>query len=82
MVQARHAISVLEDLNNRGEADAATLVWAYLGTGDNKKALDWLEKAYSQHSDTLTTLRVEPAFDPLRNDPRFQDLLRRVRLDQ
>jgi hypothetical protein len=48
--------------------------------GNKDEALAWLEKAYSQHSNVLTTLKVEPAFDPLRSDPRFQDLLRRVGL--
>ena len=42
--------------------------------------MDWLEQAYVQHSNTLVTLKVEPRFDPLRSDARFQDLLRRVRL--
>jgi hypothetical protein len=48
--------------------------------GNKEEALADLEKAYSERGNILTTLRVEPAFDPLRSDPRFQDLLRRVRL--
>jgi len=47
---------------------------------DRQKALDWLEKAYAQHSNVLATLKVEPAYDSLREEPRFQDVLRRVRL--
>lgn len=50
--------------------------------GEKDQAFAWLEKAYSQHSNALTKLKVEPAYDPLRGDPRFQDLLRRVRLAQ
>jgi hypothetical protein len=41
-----------------------------------------LEKAYAQHSNGLTSLKVEPAYDPLRGDPRFQELLQRVGLAQ
>lgn len=41
----------------------------------------WLEKAYTEHSDTLAILKVEPGFDSLRSDPRFQDLMRRVGLE-
>jgi hypothetical protein len=52
----------------------------YLGLGDKDEAFAWLERVYSQHSNVLTTLKVDPHFDPLRSDPRFQDLLRRVGL--
>lgn len=48
--------------------------------GDKDKALDWLEQAYDDRDDTLPSMKVEPAFDTLRSDPRFQDLLRRVGL--
>ena len=44
------------------------------------KALAWLQKAKQEHSPALSTLKVEPGLDPLRNDPRFQDVLRRVGL--
>jgi hypothetical protein len=50
--------------------------------GDKEEALADLEKAYSAHFGFLTTLKVEPAFDPLRSDTRFQDLLRRVGLTE
>lgn len=57
-------------------------VAAYVGMGDKDQAFTWLEKAYALHSNTLTLLKVEPGLDPLRSDPRFQDLLRRVGLAQ
>jgi len=52
----------------------------YAGLRDNDQAFFWLEKAYQERSDGLTYLNVEPTFDPLRSDARFQDLLRRVGL--
>jgi hypothetical protein len=50
----------------------------YVGLDDKQKALDSLEKACAMHSNLMTSLKVEPAFDPLRRESRFQDLMRRV----
>ncbi len=51
-----------------------------VGLKDNDCAFEWLEKAYQQHSDQITYIGKDPRFDPLRSDPRFQDLLRRIGL--
>jgi len=80
--QARRELEKLEKLSRHGPVDHVTMLWAHLGVGDKEEALADLEKAYSEHFSILTTLKVEPAFDPLRSDPRFADLLRRVGLAQ
>jgi TolB-like protein/DNA-binding winged helix-turn-helix (wHTH) protein/Tfp pilus assembly protein PilF len=49
--------------------------------GERSKALDALEKAFDQRSLSMTELAVEPAFDSIRSEPRFQALLRRVGLE-
>jgi tetratricopeptide (TPR) repeat protein len=54
----------------------------YLGLGDKEQTFAWLEKAFQDRSFLLIWLKVEPQFDALRQDPRFQDLLRRVGLPQ
>jgi hypothetical protein len=72
----------LEELNRHQQIDPAPFVWAYIGMGNKDQAFAWLEKAYSQHSYALITLKVEPGYDSLRSDPRFQDLMRRVGLAQ
>jgi serine/threonine protein kinase/tetratricopeptide (TPR) repeat protein len=52
----------------------------YVRLGDHDKSLEWLRKAYDRHSEHLVTLKVDPLLDPLRSDPRFQDLQRRMGL--
>ena len=80
--RARRELEKLEKLSRHEQVDPVTMLWAHLGLGDKEEALADLDKAFSGHFGILTTLKVEPAFDPLRSDPRFQDLLRRVGLTQ
>jgi hypothetical protein len=54
----------------------------HVGLGENDQALNWLEKAYEERFNRLAYLRREPTWDPLRSDPRFADLLRRINLPQ
>jgi TolB-like protein/DNA-binding winged helix-turn-helix (wHTH) protein/Tfp pilus assembly protein PilF len=79
---AQQALASLLAGNRRQELDAVTIAIAYVWMENKDQALTWLEKAYSQHSNSLVELKVDPRYDPLRTDPRFQDLLRRVGLDQ
>jgi len=80
--QARHAIEKLLEMDQNQQLDPATLMWAYLGMGDTQQTFAYLEKAYAEHSNILVSLKVEPCFDPLLGDPRFQELLRQVGLAQ
>jgi len=78
--KAHRALSNLIELNSNHLIDPMLVAWAYLGLSDKENALAWLEKAYTQHSIELVTLKVNPGYDPLRSDPRFQRLLRKVGL--
>lgn len=51
-----------------------------VGLGDHDRAFEWLEKGFEERAALLVTLKVDPVFDPLRGDPRFTDLIRRMRL--
>jgi hypothetical protein len=79
------ALRALEELKRRQKTSyvpTAAFVNAYLGLDDKEQAFVWLEKAYDEKSNMLQLLKVHPYFDPVRDDPRFADLIRRVGLDQ
>jgi TolB-like protein/DNA-binding winged helix-turn-helix (wHTH) protein/Flp pilus assembly protein TadD len=78
--EARHAIQELLRLSEREPLQARVFAWSYAGVGDTAQTLAWLEKAYAEHSGELVALKVSPAYDFLREDPRFQRLLERVGL--
>ena len=77
------ALRLLGELKKRqqtGYVPAGAFVNAYLGLGDNDEAFAWFERAYEEQSNILIYIKVFPLYDPLRGDPRFQDLVRRVGL--
>ena len=77
------ALRLLAELNGQsktGYVPSGTFVNAYLGLGENEQAFAWLERAYKEQSNILQFLKIHPYFDPLRTDPRFADLVRRVGL--
>ena len=53
---------------------------AYVGLGDRDHAIEWLRRAAQKRSRYLVLLKLHPSFDPLRSDPRFQALLRELRI--
>jgi TolB-like protein/DNA-binding winged helix-turn-helix (wHTH) protein/tetratricopeptide (TPR) repeat protein len=77
------ALEILNDLNNRlnnGFLNASEIALVYIGLGDKDQAMTWLEKAYGERFNPSVLIR--PSFDPLRSDPRFQNLLRRIGLSR
>lgn len=79
------AFRLVNELKRRQQTTyipAGAFINPYLGLGDYDQALIWFERAYEEKSNILQWLKVHPFFDPLRDDPRFKDLLHRVGLDQ
>jgi TolB-like protein/Tfp pilus assembly protein PilF len=78
------ALRLLAELKKRkseGYVPAGAFVNAYLGLGENEEAFAWLEQAYKEQSNMLQFVKVHPFFDPIRSDPRFANLVRRVGLE-
>lgn len=59
-----------------------TLLIAYSGTGEKERLIELLLRAYSVHSNAVVQMKVDPMYDPIRDDPRFEDLLRRIGLQR
>jgi len=77
---ARKTLADLKHLAQTRYVSAIYFACVYTGLGDNKMALDWLDKAYKERNDRLVYLNVDPMADPLRSEPRFHDLMKRLRL--
>jgi TolB-like protein/DNA-binding winged helix-turn-helix (wHTH) protein/Flp pilus assembly protein TadD len=80
--EARRALAKLEQVSGSRADRTTTLLIAYSGTGQKERAIELLERAYSEHSNAVVQMKVDPMYDPMRSDPRFEDLLRRVGLEQ
>jgi tetratricopeptide (TPR) repeat protein len=57
-----------------------TIAEHYLEAGDSDRALEWLERAFEDHHPSLPSIAAYLLWDPVRSDPRFQDLLSRLNL--
>ena len=67
--------------SKQSHVSPASVTLIYIGLGDHVRALDWLEKAYEERDHSLVTLKADPAYNPLRGNPKFAALLRRVKLE-
>ena len=72
----------LKEVSKRGYVSPYNIAQIYALLGDYNQAIDWLEQAYNGRDSKLTYVKVEPAFDGLRSDSRFQKLLQRLGLPQ
>jgi hypothetical protein len=70
----------LEELSKRIYVPPFSIGLIYTALGESTEAFEWFEKAYVAQNEWVNWLKVAPEVDSLRADPRFQDLLRRLRL--
>jgi tetratricopeptide (TPR) repeat protein len=79
------AEKVLVDLKERSTQHYVApfdIAVIYVGLGAKTPTFEWLDKAYEDHSSWLTWIKVDPRFDSIRDDPRYHDLLRRMKLPE
>ena len=76
--EARAVLEGLLKLSTEGYVPPYFVALIYNGLGERDEALAWLERGFEQRDPFVTFLKVEPKWNNLRDDPRFQDLLRRV----
>ena len=70
----------LDEIAKHNTETAYRLAVAYTDLGRNDEAISLLQKCFAARDDRLMWIKVEPRLDPLRGDPRFQDILRQMRL--
>jgi TolB-like protein/Tfp pilus assembly protein PilF len=76
--EAEKVLGDLEELSKRKYVRASDFAMICASLGRTDQAFQWLDKAYQERELQLVSLKVSKVFDPLRSDPRFQDLLRRM----
>jgi len=77
---ARKTIAKLQEHVQKNGVGRYEIALVYAGLGKKPEAFKWLEEALAAHDVGLLYLKVDPCLDPLRSDPRFDDLVRRVGL--
>jgi tetratricopeptide (TPR) repeat protein len=76
--EALKVLDQLKELSKRRYVSAYWIAQIYAALGEKEQAFEWLRKAYEERSVWMVYLKVDPGLDPLRSDPRFQELVRRM----
>jgi TolB-like protein/Tfp pilus assembly protein PilF len=78
-MEAEKILGQLKELSKERYVSAYSVALVYLGLGNKEEALRWLEKSYQDRTgNDLVYFRVEPLLDPLRGEPRFEELVTKV----
>jgi len=79
--EAEKLLARLHRLYRESYVSPVQMAWVYIGLNDKDRALDWLEQAYEESAGWLCLIKVEQIYSPLRTDPRFQALLKKMNLE-
>jgi serine/threonine protein kinase/tetratricopeptide (TPR) repeat protein len=80
-IEAQQVLDELQQLSRKRHVSPMLGALIAIGMGEHERALGYLEQGYADRAQMMSELKAEPAFDPLRTDPRFADLLRRIGLE-
>jgi TolB-like protein/Tfp pilus assembly protein PilF len=76
--RAEQMLRELEEMAKRQYVSSTAFAMIYLGLGEKEKALDWLDKSYQDQESACWYLTVDPIYDSVRNELRFQALVQKV----
>jgi TolB-like protein/DNA-binding winged helix-turn-helix (wHTH) protein/Flp pilus assembly protein TadD len=78
--EALRVLTQLMEFSKTRYVSPYSFALVYIGLGDREKAFEWLQKAVTERSLSIVTMKVDPVYDDLRTDPRFASLLRQIGL--
>ena len=76
--KAEQMLRELEEMAKRQYVNSTAFADIHLGLGEKEKALDWLEKSYQDQESACWYLKVDPIYDSVRNEPRFQAVVEKI----
>lgn len=76
--EAEEILRQLEERSSLSYVSPVDMAMLHVGLGNIEQAIEFLEKAFDEHADRMSWVKVNPVFDPLRSDPHFQSLLQRM----
>jgi serine/threonine-protein kinase len=80
--EAQKMLAELNEMSKQAYVSPYDLAILYVGLGDKNRAIEQLNRAYDDRAGWIIYLKVEPIFDPLRSDPRFAELLSRMKFQR
>jgi adenylate cyclase len=78
--EARTVAGQLQARREKGYSAAIPIAWTYLGLGETSAALEWLDTSFAERDPFLGSLLVFPAYDAIREQPRFRQLVHQLKL--
>jgi len=81
-VEATTLLRTLLERQKSRYVDPSLIALVYIGLEEKDQVFQWLDKAYEVHSNPLEYLLIDPSYDPIRSDPRFSVLVKKIGLPQ